>query len=160
MRKGILAISGIVFIAAVSLLTGCATMTPEKMEAEISGYELPQQAEENSSLVYIVRPGSLGTLVRFNVFLDDKKEDSEMGYTRGSQYIYFFVSPGKHNIYSKAENWAETDIDVEAGEIVFIRQITDMGIIMARNSLVTLDDIEGKYYVKTCSLGTIKKKKK
>ena len=64
-----------------------------------------------------------------------------MGYTRGSQYVYFFVSPGKHTIYSKAENWAEVTVDVKAGETVFLKQNPAMGIIMARNSLELIQEV-------------------
>lgn len=43
-----------------------------------------------------MRPSSLGGLIRFNAFLNDQEENSEMGYARGSQYIYFSVPPGDH----------------------------------------------------------------
>ena len=149
-------------LVGVSLLlvTGCATLpSPEKMATEVSGYNLPKQSETESALVYIVRPSSLGFAIRFNVFLDDKEANSEMGYTRGSQ-IYFFVSPGKHIISSKAENWAEITIDAKAGETIFLRQDPSMGFIMARNSIEQIQELEGKYHVKKMSLGTIIKERK
>lgn len=157
MRKRIFMFCCAVFVIALSLLTGCATTTPspENMAEEVSGYNLPKQSDAESSLVYVVRPSSLGTLVRFNVFLDDKEASSEMGWNRGSQYIYFYVNPGKHTVFSNAENWAEISIDVKAGETVFVEQIPAMGFIMARNSLEHLSEVKGKYYIKHASLGTI-----
>lgn len=155
-RKRILLHCSFFFVIALSLLTGCATLpSPEKMAQEVSGYNLPKQSDTESSLVYVVRPSSLGTLVRFNVFLDDKEVSSEMGWNRGSQYIYFYVNPGKHTIFSIAENWAEISIDLKAGETAFVKQNPEMGIIMARNSLEIIPEIEGKYYVKNAKVGNI-----
>lgn len=152
----------LVSIAAASIgLVGCASLpSPEAMKAEIAGFQLPKQPEPGQAMVYVVRPSSMGTLVRFNVFLDDKEAASEMGYTRGSQYIYFSVQPGDRRIYSKAENWAEQLVNVKAGDVIFIQQDVQMGVIMARNSLMTLDPVTGAYQVKKNELGTIIKTKK
>ena len=146
---------------AAVLLTGCASLpSPEVMKAEVADFTLPKLPEAGQSMVYVVRPSSAGKLIRFNVFVNDQEAASEMGYTRGSQYIYFSVPPGEHKIYSKAENWAEADISVKAGDVVFIQQDPSIGVIMARNSLVKLEDVPGKYHVKNLSLGTILKNAK
>ena len=143
------------------LMTGCASLpSPDKMKTAIKGYELPQLPEEGKAIVYVVRPSSLGGLIRFNVFVNDKEPESEMGYTRSSEYIYFHLEPGDHQVLSKAENWAATDVTANAGDIIFIQQEPSMGIIMARNSLFKLQDYEGKYHVKTLELGTVKRTSK
>lgn len=145
----------------VAVVSGCATLpSPAKMAEDVNGYNLPKQNDPSNALIYVVRPSSVGTLIRFNVFLDDKEDNSEMGYTRGSQYIYFFAKPGQHTIYSKAENWAEIFVDVKAGQTVFLKQDASMGFVMARNSLGLVQELEGKYYVKNSSPGTIIKEKK
>ena len=139
-----------------TVLSGCASLpSPEKMKAEVLEYQLPKLPEEGKAIVYVVRPSSLGGLIRFNVFVDNQEPESEMGYTRSSQYIYFNLMPSDHQILSKAENWAETNISAKAGDIIFIQQEPSMGIIMARNSISKIQDYEGKYHVKTLSLGTI-----
>ena len=46
---------------------------------------------------------------------------------------------------------------VKAGDIVFIEQDPAMGVIMARNSIARIDELPGKYHVKTLSVGTILK---
>ncbi|HJV71288.1 DUF2846 domain-containing protein [Ideonella sp.] len=125
------------------------------MKAETASYQLPKLPEAGKAMVYVVRPSALGGLVRFNVFLDDQEAPSEMGYTRSSQYIYFSVAPGQHKIYSKAENWAELNVTTNPGDILFIQQEPTMGIIMARNNLFKLEDYQGKYHVKTLTVGTI-----
>lgn len=140
----------------VLVLTGCANLpSPEAMKAETVGYQLPMLPEAGKAMVYVVRPSGLAGLIRFNVFVDDQQDASEMGYTRSSQYIYFSVNPGEHKIYSKAENWAETQVSAQAGDIIFIQQEPAMGILIARNNLFNLQAYEGKYHVKNLTPGTI-----
>ena len=149
---------GWLLIGFVALFTGCATLpAPEVMKAETANFQVPKLPEAGKAMVYVVRPSGLGGLVRFNVFLDDQEAGSEMGYTRSSQYVYFSVQPGPHKIYSKAENWAEVSITANAGDIIFIQQEVAMGVIMARNNLVKLEETPGKYHVKTLTLGTVLK---
>ncbi len=149
------------FVCMAIVMGGCASLpSPEEMRAATANYTVPQMPEEGKAMVYVVRPSSLGGLIRFNVFVDDKEAESEMGYTRASQYVYFNVEPGDHQILSKAENWAEANVTVKAGDVVFLQQEPTMGILMARNSLFKLQDYEGKYHVKTLSEGTIIKTNK
>ena len=148
-------IIGVLFLTVLAL-SGCATVpSPEAMRAATSSYQLPQLPEAGKAIVYVVRPNGLGGFIRFNVFIDDQEPSSEMGYTRASQYIYFNLTPGEHKIYSKAENWAETLVTAKAGDIIFIQQEPSTGILMARNKTFKLDDYEGKYHVKTLTMGTI-----
>lgn len=143
-------------LAGFSLITGCATLpSPDAMKAATASYQLPKLPEPNKAIVYVVRPSPLGGLIRFNVFVDDQEAQSEMGYTKSSQYIYFNVSPGEHKIYSKAENWAEINVSANANDIIFIQQEPAVGFIMARNNLLKLEDYQGKYHVKTLTVGTI-----
>ncbi|WP_414728833.1 DUF2846 domain-containing protein [Zhongshania aliphaticivorans] len=145
----------------IAVFSGCASLpNPEEMKEDIAGYELPKLPEEGKAIVYVVRPSSVGSLIRFNVFIDDKEVDSEMGYTRGSQYIYFNLTPGDHQILSKAENWAEVNVSANAGDILFIQQDAQMGVLMARNSVFQIPDYQGKYQVKHLKLGTIIKTEK
>ncbi len=144
--------------AALVAMSGCASLpSPEAMRAEVASYQLPKAAAPDKAIVYVVRPSPMGGLVRFNVFLGDQEAASEMGYTRSSQYIHFNVIPGEHKLFSKAENWAEIAVSAKAGETIFVEQELGMGIIMARNSLKRLDDVTGKYHVKSLSIGTVLK---
>jgi len=154
--------SGMIVVALFLLLAqGCVRLpSSAEMAEQTKDFKLPATTETGQAMIYVVRPSMLGTLIRFNVFVDDHEEASEMGYTRGSQYIYFTVAPGLHMIYSKAENWSEIAIEAKADDIIFIKQDPQMGFIMARNSLGPLDAVEGKYYVMNASLGTIIKSKK
>ena len=158
MFKNIALVSVLVGSAVV---TGCASLpSPEVMKAETATYQLPKLPEQGKTIVYIVRPSSVGGLIRFNVFVDDQEAPSEMGFTRGSQYIYFNLLPGEHKIYSKAENWAETLVTANPGDIIFIQQDASLGILMARNNIFKVEDYQGKYHVKTLTVGTIIKSDK
>jgi len=141
----------------LAFLPGCASLpAPGAMQKEVENYQLPKLPEEGKAVVYIVRPDFAGKLVRFNVFVDDQGEASEMGYTKGKQYIYFNLEPGTHKIFSKAENWAEAEVTANAGEIIFIRQEPTFGVVMSRNKLQRIEEeYQGKYHVKTLGLGTI-----
>jgi hypothetical protein len=148
-------------LVSTAFINGCASLpSPEVMKSETVTYQLPKLPEQGKAVVYVVRPSSLGGLVRFNVFVDDQEATSEMGYTRSSQYIYFSLPPGDHKIYSKAENWAETLVSAKAGDIIFIQQDPSMGFIMARNNILKVEDYQGKYLVKTLAIGTILKSEK
>jgi hypothetical protein len=146
-----------VAILAVCLvaLPGCSSLpAPQAMRDATDKFQLPKLPADGKAMVYVVRPSGLGSLIRFNVFVDDQQATSEMGYTRGHQYIYFSVTPGNHKIYSKAENWADAEVSVKAGDVVYIKQDPSMGLIMARNSIYKIEDYEGKYHVMTLALGT------
>jgi len=148
-------------IASVIVFSGCASVPSlDVMKAETASYQLPQLPQAAKAIVYIVRPSGLGGFVRFNVFVDDHEEASEMGYTRSSQDIYFHLKAGVHKIYSKAENWAVTEVTAKAGDIIFLQQEPSMGFLMAQNSIFKLDDYIGKYHVKTLKIGTIIKTEK
>jgi hypothetical protein len=149
----------VIMSIVILLLSGCGRTslpTPEIMKKETQNFNLPKLPEEGKALVYVVRPELLGALVKFNVYLDDQEESSEMGYTKGKEYIYFNVKPGKHEIKSLAENWASINIDVKEGDIIFLEQEAKMGALYARNKLYNdYTPLAGKYRVKTLTLGTI-----
>lgn len=148
-------------LSIMSLLVGCAgTISQEQMMAETANYAppIPEKADSSKATVYVVRPAGVGALIRFNVFVDDPSNDAmEAGYTRGGQHIYFQLAPGNHQIYSKAENTANIPLNALPGKSYYIQQVPTMGFIMARNDLFKLSELEGKYYLKKTSIGTIKK---
>lgn len=143
-------------VAVVLLFQGCATVpSADQMKAEVVGYQLPRQPDPGKALVYIVRPSPIGGLIRFNVFVDSQADEAEVGYTRGGQYIYFGVDPGSRKISSKAENWAEWTVKANAGDIIYLQQEPAFGILIARNNIFPIEETQGKYYVKTLTIGTL-----
>jgi hypothetical protein len=75
-------------------------------------------------------------------------------------YNFIAVITGQHKIYSKAETWDEIDLNAESGKVYFLQQSAKMGIIMARNKLDLLDEVQGKYHVKNSKLGIFKRVEK
>jgi hypothetical protein len=155
-------ISTLFLVCLLSSLLGCTAPLPKKenISQEVASFTLPKLPDPGRAIIYVVRPSSLGTAVRFNVFLDNMDPASEMGYNRGGQFIYFMVNPGERRIFSVAENTPELKIDVKEGDIIFLQQRVYPGFIMARNDLLLLGEAEGKYRVKTLELGTIIKTQK
>jgi hypothetical protein len=139
----------ITYLFAVTLfmlLTGCSAVQKASTEADAEAKTLSTPAEK--ALVYIVRPNFLGTAIRFNVKIDD----IYVGTTGGGRFIYTYQNPGSHVITSKSENTAKLDIELSAGQTYYIEQIPRMGIIMARNKLVLLDEATGREKLNQCTL--------
>ncbi|RZI47559.1 DUF2846 domain-containing protein [Rickettsiales endosymbiont of Peranema trichophorum] len=143
-------------LCSLLLLGGCATPPSiEQIRQDVVDYKLPKTPEEGKAIVYVVRPSIMGALISFNVFLDDKKPESEMGFTRANQYIYFNVSPGEHQILSASENWSIVNINAKPNDVIFLRQDVHIGFLVARNHMYRIDESEGKYHVKRLALGTV-----
>ena len=145
----------IIFITITLLASfSCTTLpTLDEMKSEVTNFEIPKKPSKDKAMVYIVRHSLSGSIIKFDVFVDGKEDKDHMGYTRGDQYIYFEVSPGKHTIYSEAETFAEKEIELKAGEIIYINQEVKPGIIMARNNLKEVPETVAKYYIKNGELG-------
>jgi hypothetical protein len=144
----------ILLLPLLLLIYSCAPLSHEQMMKDSQDYVLPQQPKENVGLVYVVRPSFLGTAVRFNLFVNDPETpEMEAGYTRGGQYIYFYIAPGTYTLLSVAENTAKGTLTVEPNKIYYIEQIPGMGFLFARNQLKLLDEVEGKYRLKKCDHG-------
>jgi hypothetical protein len=149
------------YLLLITIFAACSSLpTPEKMKSATADFALPAMNVNGKAVIYIVRPSSAGAFIKFNVFLDNKDANSEMGYNRGNQHFYFYADPGKHIIYSKAENWAEIAIDVKKSDVVFLKQNTEFGVIMARTSMEKIPYYEGKYHVMQTNSGTTIKTKK
>lgn len=131
----------------------------EIMQDQTKNFELPKKNDGQNVLVYVVRPSRFGAMIKFNVFVDHKDDASKVGYTTGKKYIYFFVKPGPHKIFSTAENTAEIGINGSAGETIFMRQDPSTGFIWARNNLEIIDEIEAKYHIKDIKEGVILQEK-
>lgn len=124
------------------------------MKDQVVNYQLPKLPEKGKAILYIVRPSPFDEDHPYNLFLNSQEPHAEMGCTMPKQYIYFDLTPGEHKIFSKAENWAEINVVAKEGDILFIQQEPTMGLTRTKNKLLTLQDYEGKYYVKNLSRGT------
>ena len=147
-------------ILTALLFSNCATTgpTPQEMRSDIAGYTLPSLPKSGKAIVYVVRPAALGGFIPFKVFVDNKERGSAKGTTLGKQYIYFDVEPGTRKILSRAENTADISVVARPGDIIFIEQVPQPGLVVARNNVSRLDSDEGKYHVKRLKLGRLTKK--
>ena len=75
-----------------------------------------------------------------------------IGATGGGRYIYAILDPGNYTFVSKAENESVLQIAIETDKTYYLEQKIKMGIMMARNELVRLDDAEGHEKLFKCSL--------
>jgi len=116
---------------------------------------LPKRPEAEKALVYVVRPFLfLGMALTHNIYLDDTQDESKMGSMRTSQYIYFYVSPGRHTLYVDAMGVSYTSFTIspKAGETIFLKVSTGFPAIDWEE---IKSDVTGKYLVKNASLGTV-----
>ena len=112
-------------ILCFALLTGCATtnmLRPAQPPA--------LTANQDSSLLVILRDGWLGSAIVFCNYLDGKF----IGETTGSTYFVTQVPPGEHYVVGTTENTAVAYLNFEAGKRYFLRQGVTMGIWRARTS--------------------------
>jgi hypothetical protein len=143
------------------VIWGCASLPrPDEMKAQVASYQLPRLPDEGKAIVYVVNPSTFAKHASksgymFEVYLDNKDSQSEVGATLGQQYIYFSITPGEHKIMSRAGDWAEINVSAKAGDIIFIQQDPYMGFTTLNIRLLNLQDYEGKYYVKTLPPGKI-----
>ena len=106
------------------------------------------QPPEGKALVYIIRNKSLGMLGNLMLDIDRKI----IGQTKGKQFLYTFLEPGKHLIVSRGENVSELPIHLEAGQTYFIQQKPKLGVFYTRSKLIRLDEEEAKRYLSYCRL--------
>ncbi len=114
---------------------------------------------EGNALIFVYRNDeNFGSHISFYVYINDP-EDNQMlaGFTKGHQYIYFYLKPGKYTIYSKADNIDKIIIKVNAGETYFIKQIPLPGI-KATNEIKLGEQNEAKSLINKYEVGNINRK--
>lgn len=116
-------------------------------------FKLPAQPDNNTALLYVVHP-THAVRMGVTVFLDNKK--NWRGYLTASEYIYFTVTPGKHQIYTKRflNDWDEITVEPKGGDVLFIRQDIKYlnGQKNNRASLSIIDTEEGIYQIRNSRL--------
>lgn len=125
---------------------------------QAANLKLPATPEEGYAMVYMVRPSEVDLFSKFYVYLDEKSGESRIGYTRGMEYLYFPVTPGKHRIFSQGRNTKGIDISAEEGEVIFIKQPVKLDIDGTNvDNMEILDPETGAYIVNHTTMGTLDK---
>ena len=138
----------IVFIAVIFVITACSTSKTVTQNTYDKYKTLTPP--EGKAIVYIVRPSVVGTIVPFKVSCND----SLIGSTTGNKYLIIVLEPNTYKFISEAENDVELELKIEPGKKYFIEQKPKMGIVMARNELILLNNEEGEQKLSKCSLST------
>jgi len=117
-----------------------------KKHVELSKDRSMAEVNPEKALIYVVRPAFVGTAVKsYFICGDDFK-----GINKGKSYFYFYIEPGKHVFWSKAENVDALELDVKAGQTYYIKQAVQVGALKTRIKLVVLSESEGKMALKKC----------
>ncbi|HAX18644.1 MAG TPA: hypothetical protein DCY00_08650 [Actinobacteria bacterium] len=144
-------------LISLMFYAGCASGPGiKKINKEIEGYELPEKPAENKAMVYVVRPGSTGFLIKFGVYINEKNSGNKVGSTGANEYINFELDPAEYIIMSQAENLAKYILQAEKNKTYFLKQISRTGLLFSRNKLVKISENEGMYWVKQLNKVLIK----
>jgi len=108
---------------------------------ELRGEVLPDKA-----LVYVLRPASMGMLVKSWFFVDDEV----LGANKGSSYFFAHVDPGQRTLWSKMENVDALELELEPGETYFLVQRLRMGWTKARTRLELVEVDRGEKMLARC----------
>jgi hypothetical protein len=138
----------IVFIAVIFVITACSTSKTVTQNTNDKYKTLTPP--EGKAIVYIVRPSVVGTIVPFKVSCND----SLIGSTTGNKYLFVVLESNTYKFVSKAENDSELELKVEPEKTYYIEQKPKMGIVMARNELILLNNEEGEQKLTNCSIST------
>ncbi len=115
--------------------------------------------EDKMALIYVYRNDEhFGSHLSFYVYVNNPKDNQMLaGFTKGHQYIYFYLKPGKYTIYSKADNIDKINLKVSPGEIYCIKQIPLPGI-KATNEIQLVQNEEAKKSINQYEVGNINRK--
>ncbi len=136
-------------IAALVLITlsGCATVTPgdPARDTQLKKFSSPADGKAG---VYVYRNEVMGAAIGMDVEVDGQP----LGRTASKTYLYTEVTPGPHQVKSKAENEDVLPLDTVAGKLYYVWQEVKMGIMMARTKLHLVDEVAGQAGVQESAL--------
>ncbi|MFC1670698.1 hypothetical protein ACFL20_09915 [Spirochaetota bacterium] len=139
----------------ILLLVGCSK---KGLIRETGDVKFPASHRADKSVVYIFRPGTERGNFKHDIFVDNAVDSKNyVGYNMGGEYIYFYLSPGKHRIHSHAEYGAWIDIYSEGGKAYFVEQLKKGGG-NAGNSMKFINEKSAKRWIKKLRPGRIIRK--
>ena len=138
----------LLFLLVIPLLVGCASTSkaPTDKSDNAKLFEVPA----DKGAVYIYRTGRVvGAAGQLLV----KVNGMDAGGTGPGTFFKWELKPGTYTFASSTgEASAVVQIEVEAGEIYFIRQDARLGIDSGRVTLKEVSDSKGKSEVERCKL--------
>ena len=130
--------AGLLFAAAVAVLSGCASVPEASPELDQAAKSFA--APRDKAGVYVYRNETMGAAIKLHVLLDEKY----LGETASKTYFYTEVEPGVHTVTGKAENDSSVRFNAVAGRLYYIWQEIKMGLFQPRNELRLVDDATGR----------------
>jgi len=128
------------------VMAGCASvpMSDPQKDAALKTFSVPT----DKAAIYVYRNENFGAAIKMPVTLDGKV----LGNTAAKTYLYSEVTPGSHQLVSKAETDSTLTVDVVAGKIYYVWQEVKMGFIKGRSKLQLVDETTGQAGVKESKL--------
>ena len=133
------------------MAVGCATMnTVKEMPAEVDSKVKSMQPPSGKSLVYVVRPTSLGKPFGGTITANDEF----IGTTQGTMYVYAVLTPGEYNFkVTGHDNESEIVVNLEADKTYYIYQSVYPAIFKGATSLKLINKEKGRKALEECRLG-------
>jgi hypothetical protein len=124
-----------------SLFIGCASVPMENRELSDKTKEFNPPSEGNAGL-YIYRSSGLGTILKKDVWVDDKC----VGESAPNVFFYEEVTGGEEHKISTESEFSPNDlfINTESGQNYFIKQYIKFGIFVGGANLKLVDEEKGK----------------
>ena len=133
----------------LALLTGCASTT--------QFVELPDQSKRiedpSKARIYVVRPTGFGAAISMMVSDGNKV----IGETGPNGFLCWEREPGQTEVVGKAENTSRLPINTESGNVYYVQQHIQLGLIKARNKLTLMTEEKGKASVNKCKPPKLRK---
>lgn len=143
MRRAVLVVLA---VSLVCLAAGPVAAGEDYLVIKAKAPEPAPTATE--AVVYVVRPAFTGKAVKFWAFMDS----TPIGVTKGKTYFAVRVPAGTHLFWSRAENVAALQLEVEAGKVYYLKQKARMGGFKARVKLEVLGVAEAKAALEKCKV--------
>lgn len=97
-------------------------------------------APADKAVVYFVRPSTMGLVVNFMYFDNDKV----IGKFNGNKYLRYECEPGEHLFWARSESISLVRGNLEAGKIYMIEARPQMGVMVAGVKLVPINSADYK----------------
>lgn len=81
-----------------------------------------EKPKKGYGMVYIIRSGKIGSLVKSDIYIGGPSKDSRIGFNRTRQYVNFELKPGEYELFSKFWIPVSIPVEVKAGKTLFISQ--------------------------------------
>lgn len=131
--------SKLVTALAFALLSSACTHVP-LASAEEDAAAKTFETRQNMCGLYVYRPGSGGGSMELELLLDGHP----FGMTAGGDYLFSWVTPGKHWLESRGDDTMQLAFTAKAGSLVFVRQEGEMGYWAFASKMTIVKEDEGK----------------